>query len=183
MTPLDGMGRYATVVVDPPWPLGKMGLRKYASELPYRTMTMDDIRDLPIESLLLDDSLVFLFTVNKYIGDAIAMLDRWGAPYSYTMTWVKNGGSQYPNTPCFNAEFIVVGRRGSPRYLDTKSFKTANYWPREAHSVKPQGFYNLLSRVTPAPRLDVFARRRIHGFDGWGDQYSPDGPTQPPLEI
>ena len=78
----------------------------------------------------------------------------------------------------FNTEYIVVGRRGSPKWLDTKSFRTGNYWPRGVHSEKPEGFYDLLRRVTPGPRLDIFGRRRIAGFESWGNE-APEGPPLP----
>ena len=94
------------------------------------------------------------------------------------MTWVKSGGPQFPKGPCYNSEFIVVGRKGSPSYMDTKAYSTANYWPRGGHSEKPEGFYDLLRRITQSPRLDIFSRRRIAGFESWG-QEAPEGPALP----
>ena len=87
------------------------------------------------------------------------------------------------NAPKYTAEFIIVGRKGSPRFTDTKSFGTANFWKRpgrvgQSHSMKPEGFYDLLRRVTPGPRLDVFGRRRIAGFQSWGNE-APEGPALP----
>ena len=67
-------------------------------------------------------------------------------------------GPQWPNSPRYVSEYIVVGRKGSPKFRETKSFRTANYWPRGGHSEKPDGFYDLLRRVTHGPRLDVFGR-------------------------
>ena len=183
MKPLEEMGKFATVVIDPPWKVGFVGfsgggLNKQYNDFDYSMMSLADIVALPVADVLADIALVFCWTTNKYLGDAIAMLPKWGLKYSFTMTWVKNGGPQAPNTPQYNAEWVVVGRKGIPRFLDTKAFKTANHWPRRAHSEKPEEFYDLLRRVTPSPRLDVFGRRRIAGFQSWGNE-APEGEPAP----
>ena len=92
------------------------------------------------------------------------------------MTRVKPRGIQMPGSPQFNAEWRRVGRRRKPKFTGTGPFRTANQWPMAGHSVKPEGFHDLVRRVTPAPRLDIFGRRRIAGFDSWGNQ-APEGPA------
>ena len=130
--------------------------------------------ELPVD----DDALVFVWTVNQFIAEAYSILDAWGVPHWFTMTWVKNAGPQFPGRPCSNAEFVLVGRKGKPKFRDTKMFQTANYWPRRGHSVKPEEFYDLLRRVTEGPPLDMFNRRAIAGFDTWGDERY-EGETAP----
>ena len=178
MKQLDQLGRYATVVIDPPWQQGSIGLSQYARNLTYATMSVDDIAALPVGATLDDDAFLFVWAVNKHLGDAIGLLDIWGVKYSFTMTWVKSKGAQYPGGPSFNAEWIIVGRKGSPAFRDTRAFTTANYWPMRGHSEKPDGFYDLLRRITEGPRLDVFGRRSIAGFESWGDE-APEGEALP----
>ena len=189
MKPLAEMGRYATVVIDPPWPMAGLGLtdptkrtighqRVGPTALSYPTMDIAEISALPIADVLADDALVFCWAINRYMPYVYTVMAEWGVAYSYTMTWVKPGGIQTPVTPAFNAEWCIVGRKGKPQYHETKAFSTANYWPREGHSAKPEGFYDLLRRVTPGPRLDVFGRRRIAGFDSWGNE-APEGLALP----
>ena len=183
MKPLEEMGKYATVVIDPPWPMtgfrlvGNTGLIP-GRNLPYEDMDIPAIAAMPIQDVLQDDAFVFCWTVNRFLESTFALLRDWGLKYAFTMTWVKSGGIQTPVSPCFNAEWVVVGRQGKARFLDIKAFSTANYWPRGAHSEKPEGFYDLLRRVTPGPRLDIFGRRRIAGFESWGDE-APEGPALP----
>ena len=184
MKPLQEMGKFATVVVDPPWdPEDSMrwksgGLRGSGVYDQYATMGFAELEGLPIPCILEEDAWVFCWTTNKYLPRTPVLLEAWGCSYAFTMTWIKNGGIQMPLTPQFNAEWCVVGRKGKPKFLDTKAFNTANYWPRGGHSEKPEGFYDLLRRVTPAPRLDVFGRRRIAGFTSWGNE-APEGEPLP----
>ena len=187
MTPLDQIGKkYATVVIDPPWYMPPSGLtgeingRKspHTNPLPYEGMTIEQIAAMPVASVLETDCTLFLWTVNKFIRDAFDILDQWGLKYSFTMTWMKTKGIQYPGSPCFNTEWIVVGKQGKPKFLSTVAFSAGNIWKSGGHSEKPEGFYDLLRRVSPAPRLDIFGRRRIAGFDSWGDE-APDSPALP----
>lgn len=43
-------------------------------------------------------------------------------------------------------------------------------WPRRAHSEKPEAFLDVVESVSPAPRLEMFARRQRLGWDTWGDE-------------
>ena len=189
MKPLSEMGKYATVVIDPPWPLdtGRGELhgkwKKEWRDLGYEIMSVADIELMHIEDILDKDALVFLWTTNRFLADALRIIDDWHCRYSFTMTWVKNRGPQRPESPCFNAEFCIVGKKGKPKFVDTKQFRTANYWDWCGGSVKPEGFYDLLRRVTPGPRLDVFGRRRIAGFDSWGQRISRRASITRPLST
>ena len=163
MKPLEEMGKFKTVVVDPPWDIPKGPVLSsratdgglFAPKLVYPTMTVSEIGALPINSVLDDDSFVFCWTTSRLLQDAFEIMEDWQVSYSFLMTWVKGGGPQFPGGACYNSEFIVVGKKGSPQYLDTRAFNAANYWQRTGHSQKPEGFYDLLRRVTPGPRLDV----------------------------
>ena len=166
-------GKYKVVVIDPPWPVIPLNYKRGGNRwrrFDYSLMTVHDIVSLPIPEILEDDAFVFLWTPNRFVGTAIDIVNAWGTKYNCLFTWVKPHGVQVPNHPQFNAEWVVMGRKGSPQFNTTKAFKTANFWPRGKHSEKPEGFYELLRRVTPEPRIDLFARRRIEGFDSWGNE-------------
>lgn len=183
LTPLESMGKFKTVVIDPPWNIA-MGPVLYKREksqgisqesggswdtkMNYKPMDFHAIATLPINQLLEGDAFVFCWTVNSMLAQTFSLIETWGCKYSFTMTWAKQRGPQFPGKPCFNAEWIVVGRQGNPKFLDTRAFRTANFWKSTGHSEKPDGFYNLLRRVTPEPRLDIFSRRLIPGFSTWG---------------
>ena len=41
---------------------------------------------------------------------------------------------------------------------------------KTGHSRKPDLFYEIVERVSPEPRLEMFARRRRYGWDVWGNE-------------
>jgi N6-adenosine-specific RNA methylase IME4 len=43
-------------------------------------------------------------------------------------------------------------------------------WPRGAHSAKPDAFLDMVEQVSPAPRVELFARRDRLGWDTWGNE-------------
>lgn len=81
---------------------------------------------------------------------------------------LKNGGPQPPGLPQFDSEFAIYARKGSPGFLDTTDFFTVIKAARGTDSEKPGAFYALLRRVTAGRRLDIFNRRVIRGFQGYG---------------
>ena len=178
---LSDMGKFKTVVIDPPWPLETIRLNtgglRADNPLDYDTMSLAGIAAIPVCDVLDDDAFVFCWTVNRFLPATFRIVEGWGCKYSFTMIWHKNGGPQTPATAQFNGEYVVVGRKGKPKFRSTKAFFTVNRWPRGAHSEKPEGFYDLLRRVTPEPRIDIFNRRAIPGFHTWGDESSQSQPS------
>ena len=175
--PLEEMGPYGTVVIDPPWPL-RLGPRYDkrrsggfpATELPYGTMSLEEIAALPVPSVLAADAIVYCWTVDQYLWDTREIFEAWGLTKQFFMAWQKPNGMQRPNRPKSNVEYVVVGTVGRFRFDSIKAFWTGYCWPRRAHSQKPDEFYELVARVSPVPRLDAFARSTHPGFDAWGSE-------------
>lgn len=163
-------GQYRTIVIDPPWPMTKIKreVRPNQEGFDYPTMSVEEIGAMTLP--LAKDAFVFLWTTQKYLPDAFRIMESWGLKYRFTMVWHKNGGIQPYNCAQFNGEFVLVGSKGAPIFADLKAFNTVFYASRNGHSVKPVEFYDLVRRVTLTPRLDMFSRREIDGFDVWGNE-------------
>ena len=163
-------GIYRTIVIDPPWEMEKIKreVRPNQDGFDYPTMSVESIAEINLP--LAQDAFVFLWTTQKYLPYSFEIFSAWRLKYRFIMTWHKSGGMQVYNYPQFNSEFVVVGTQGNPKFLETKAFKTTFNADRQGHSVKPEEFYELVRRITPDPRLDMFSRREIEGFDVWGNE-------------
>ena len=144
-------------------------------------MAYDMIRALPIAEWAAENAFVWLWATNSkerktgvpVLRMAFDLLQEWGFKYYTTITWDKKTG------PCpfgpyqVVTEHVLFGYRGKaifPRECMGKTQTLLRETPK-AHSVKPDILYNHIRELFPGPRLDVFARGKRTGFDGWGDQY------------
>ena len=172
-------GEYKCVVIDPPWPVDHKAVpmnSRYVPSMPYKMMSLEAITALPIANCLARDALVFVWTTQKFLPACFGILVAWGLKYRWTMAWHKRAGTVTGegvtpfNSPLYNCEFVVVGANGNPKLTSQKQFKTCFAAPTRGHSIKPAEFYSTIARVTEPPRLDIFSRRLIPGFDVWGDE-------------
>jgi len=163
-------GKYDVIVIDPPWPIQKVEreIRPNQAALDYPVMQEDELQQLSIPAA--DDCHLWLWTTHKFFPMALRLIPSWNFKYVCTFVWHKAGGFQPFGLPQYNCEFAIYCRRGGPKFTETTSFFVCNDWPRAEHSVKPDGFYDLVRRVTSGKRLDMFARRKIKGFKAWGNQ-------------
>lgn len=115
---------------------------------------------------------------NNYLPAGIEVMAAWGFRYVTAITWLKDrfGLGQYFRA---QTEHVLFGVRGSlPYRTDPISGKRAQgttgfMEPRQEHSRKPETMRSMIERVSYAPRLELFARRRYEGWDAWGNEAPP----------
>lgn len=163
-------GKYDVIVLDPPWQMEKIEREVAPNQVgfDYPTMTIDEIKafKLPNEN----DCHVFMWITQKHHRYGFEIFDAWNVKFICEFVWHKNGGFQPFGLPQFNHEYVMYGRIGTPQFIDFKSFFTCFKADRTGHSAKPDAFYETIKRVTAGKRIDIFNRRKIDGYDTWGNQ-------------
>jgi N6-adenosine-specific RNA methylase IME4 len=165
-------GKYRSIVVDPPWPVEKIEreARPRQREFDYPVMTVEQIAGLRDELLQIAEPSgchVYLWFIQKYRREAFQVFDAWGVKDECFLTWVKNVGFT-PFSWMYSTEHVLFGRIGDLPLLRKGCRLDFSGKVRE-HSRKPDEFYNLVCRVSPARRLDWFGREKREGFDLYGN--------------
>jgi N6-adenosine-specific RNA methylase IME4 len=165
-------GRYSCIVIDPPWPMQKIEreVRPNQVGFEYPTMSEDELAAFPVPHIAADDCHLFCWTTQKFLFMANRLIEAWGFRYVCQFIWHKPGGFQPIGLPQYNCEFALYARRGTPKFVDLKQFSCCFNAPRREHSRKPDEFYDMVRRVTAAPRIDVFSREAREGFAQYGNE-------------
>lgn len=169
-------GTYRCIVIDPPWPVQKIEREErpvQSARLDYPTMSLDDIRALPVP-VLADDAgcHLYLWVTQKFLPDGLQLCADWGFRYQCLMTWVKPTGFT-PFSWMYNTEHVIFARRGSLD-LDRMGLKLSFDAGVVRHSEKPDVFYERVLAASPGPRLEMFARADRDGFVVWGNEVLAD---------
>lgn len=175
------MTKYSTIVVDPPWAYGSWGSgsskaivqgdANKPAPLPYSSMTIEQIKALPLKKMAAENCELYLWTTQKYLPISFDVINFWGFKYCQTLTWCKAPmGTGQGGVYCPTNEFLILARRGKmPKVTRIDS----TWWQikrEKRHSKKPDYFQDMIEKVTDSPRLEMFARRQRNGWDVFGDE-------------
>ena len=145
-----------------------------AIENQYPTMKTADICDLPIAKMCADDAALYLWATAPKLREALSVLDAWGFEYVTNLLWVKPSiGMGYWARG--RHEILLVGKRGkmSPPEA-TRRPDSVIEADRGKHSEKPSAVRDMIAACFPdAHRVELFAREKVDGWDGWGNDVVP----------
>jgi N6-adenosine-specific RNA methylase IME4 len=167
--PLPSDRRYPVIYADPPWQFEHAMSDSRRIENNYPTMTLEEICALRVDKLTTDDAVLFLWTTNPHVPDALRVIEAWGFEYRTNLAWVKDkiGMGYFVRN---QHELLIIAKRGDPP-LPAESDRPPSVIsaPRREHSQKPDEAYALIERMYPdLPKIELFARARREGWAAWG---------------
>ena len=131
----------------------------------YPTMKMEEIKAIPIQQLAEETSILWLWTTNAHLPDALDIAKGWGFEYKVLLTWVKNRiGTGYWLRG--RTEHCIMAVKGHP-VINLTNQSTVLLAPIRAHSQKPDEFYRLVETLCPGRKIELFARENRDGWDTW----------------
>jgi N6-adenosine-specific RNA methylase IME4 len=188
---LEGLtGRFGTILVDPPWRFanrtGKMA-PEHKRLRRYDTLSVEEIAALPVGRHARAEAHLYLWTPNALIGEALGVMKAWGFTYKTNLVWLKvrkDGGPDGRGVGFYFrnvTELLLFGVRGGLRTLPPGRRQVNVLITRkQEHSRKPDDQYDVITRCSPGPYLELFARKAAPGWTSWGDQaetYERDRPA------
>lgn len=180
-------GHFGCILADPAWAFRTYGGEDAVPTLgddPYPTMTLDEMKALPVSEIAAKDCLLIMWIVSSHLIEAIELAGAWGFTYrSIGPVWGKerspNQAEMFDDGPICDlgmgywfrqqCEIALVFGRGSPTRL-SRSVRQYIGEPRREHSRKPDCVHDRIEALVAGPRLELFARSSREGWASWGNE-------------
>lgn len=176
-----GTKKYNILYADPGWKYDNQktgGSHNSGAAQKYTVMTVEEICRLPVPDIAEKDSVLFLWGTVPMLQEALAVMEAWGFKYKTAIFWRKTGRLGLGYWFRGEIEYLLFGVRGKikafrcqlPNFLEV---------PILGHSEKPEEFRTLIEvaasrTIEPQRRIELFARRRVPGWDTWGNEVTSD---------
>lgn len=173
--------QFCTIMADPPWRF-QNSTGKVAPEHKrlnrYGTMTLDEIKALPMSQVSADTCHLYLWVPNALLPEGLAVMSAWGFKYKANVVWHKirkDGGSDGRGVGFYFRNvtelllFGVMGKNARTLRPGRTQVNIVQTRKRE-HSRKPDEQYNLIESCSPGPYLEMFGRGVRKGWTTWGNQ-------------
>lgn len=189
-----GDTKYNTIYADPPWRFnnrtGKMA-PEHKRLSRYSTMTVEEIKQLPVASIAGDKAHLYLWVPNAMLPDGLAVMDAWGFEYKGNIIWEKVRKDGQPDGRGVGfyfrnvTEILLFGilKKSAPNRTLAPARSQVNLIRtiKREHSRKPDEIIPIIEACSQGPRIELFARGDREGWTMWGDQadasYEPDWNT------
>jgi N6-adenosine-specific RNA methylase IME4 len=177
------VSRYQIIYADPPWFYSNRSANRITkfgggARAHYDVMKDKDILAMSdfVGGLADDNCALFLWCTCPRLDFGMETLKAWGFRYAtVAFHWVKSRRNSLPifgpgGYTASNLEVVLLGIKGSmpPKRRMIPSLVN---WPRMRHSEKPSVVRDrIVQMYGDVPRIELFARHKVEGWDAWGDQ-------------
>ena len=173
--------KYKVIYADPPWRQSKGGKKKVrpitsGTSLDYNVLSLAEIKEhLAIATELSNDnSILFLWTIEKYLHEAEELAKKLGYKLHARMIWDKVTGIPAAFTIRYGHEYLLYMYKGkfTPVAKDCRGKYHSVFREKVTkHSRKPEIAYEIIESLYPqASRLELYARNERDGWDCWGNE-------------
>ena len=177
------MKKYNIIYADPPWQFkvySSKGLGRSA-ESHYPTMSLEEIKRLPVGELAANDCALFMWTTVPLLQECFSIMKAWGFDYkTIAFVWIKQNkrtdslfwGMGYWTRA--NAELCMLATKGHPKRQSARVQQVIISHIQE-HSKKPEEARDrIVQLIGDLPRVELFARTKSDGWDVWVNEIDCD---------
>jgi N6-adenosine-specific RNA methylase IME4/ParB-like chromosome segregation protein Spo0J len=166
-------GKYRVIYADPPWQYGDERSCFGGATDHYNTMTMEELKSMPVASLTEDNAVLFLWGTAPLLPEAIELIEAWGFKYKTNIVWDKVRAN-LGNYTSVRHEHLFIATKGSGVPDNTTRVDSVQVVERIGrHSEKPEEFRNIIETLyTYGNKLELFARKSVDGWEVFGNECS-----------
>jgi N6-adenosine-specific RNA methylase IME4 len=166
--------KYGVILADPEWEDSvwsrETGMNRHAANH-YAVSDLETIKSRDVASIAAEDCVLFLWTTNQHLRDAIDVMEAWGFKYVSNYVWKKtSAGLGFWNRSVH--EILLIGTRGKiPCPAPGTQWDSIIEAPRPGeHSAKPECFLEMIEQYFPnLPKIELNRRGPPRpGWDAWG---------------
>jgi len=172
--------KYDVIYADPPWKYDE-NWGNGSNEHTYPTMTIKDIKELPVEKISKDKSHLYMWVTNPFLvdGTGIEVVKSWGFKPKTLLTWRKTykdgtpemGMGYYFRSCTEHIIFAVKGDKKCENKTTKNHFDMVNpRWLDGLHSQKPDKFREIIEKCSSGSKIELFARQKTEEWDVWGNE-------------
>lgn len=179
--------KYNTIYADPPWQFqnrtGKVA-PEHKRLTRYETMTIEEIKQLPVESIADSKAHLYLWVPNALLPDGLMVMDAWGFDYKSNIIWEKIRKDGNPDGRGVGfyfrnvTEILLFGvkKNSMPNRTLAPARSQVNLVrsQKREHSRKPDEIIPIIEACSQENRIELFARGSRPGWDMWGNQATAD---------
>ena len=180
--------KYQVIYADPPWSYKAHGSKNYRygmAQTHYNEMSTEDISALPIKNIKSDNCILFIWATFPNLHEALKVIKAWGFEYkTAAFVWIKKnkrsntnfwGMGNYTRA---NAEICLLAvshKTKAQKQVLVHNISQIIEAPIEVHSKKTDIVRSkIVELLGDVPRIELFARKKVEGWDVWGNEVQSD---------